>query len=120
MAGLANTPYLPRWRSSAPEMLGRGTATSGATMSLKEIRNCDYVVLLCANLARTRGFYKDVMGLALEQDSDRWVTLRVGSTLLTLRPRGALAGLGRWRRRTRFGRRSTRLSRATHGDRLMR
>lgn len=57
-------------------------------MSLKEIRNCDYIILLCDDIAATRRFYKDVMGFALDRDVDRWVTFRVGSTLLTLRPRG--------------------------------
>jgi catechol 2,3-dioxygenase-like lactoylglutathione lyase family enzyme len=57
-------------------------------MSLKDIRNFDYTILLCRNLAKTRDFYKDVMGFQLDSDSERWVTFRVGSTLLTLRPRG--------------------------------
>jgi catechol 2,3-dioxygenase-like lactoylglutathione lyase family enzyme len=57
-------------------------------MSLKDIRNFDYTILLCENLAKTRGFYKDVLGFQLESDSENWVTFRVGSTLLTLRPRG--------------------------------
>ncbi|GAA2275816.1 hypothetical protein GCM10009853_032440 [Glycomyces scopariae] len=57
-------------------------------MSLKEIRNFDYTVLLCARLAETRAFYKDVMGFPLEDDLVNWVSFRVGATLLTLRPRG--------------------------------
>ena len=57
-------------------------------MSLKDIRNFDYVVLLCRNLEQTRAFYKDVMGFPLKHDSDSWVSFGVGSTLLTLRPRG--------------------------------
>jgi glyoxylase I family protein len=57
-------------------------------MSLKEIRNFDYVVLLCEDMKETRAFYEDAMGFALEFDSDDWVSFRVGSTLLTLRPRG--------------------------------
>ena len=57
-------------------------------MSLKEIHNFDYAVLLCRNLKATRSFYKDVMGFALEQDYGNWITFRVGATLLTLRPRG--------------------------------
>ncbi|WP_282608600.1 VOC family protein [Pelagibius sp. Alg239-R121] len=58
-------------------------------MSLKEIRNADYTILLCQNLAETRSFYKDVMGFPLETDLETWVSFRVGATLLTLRPRGA-------------------------------
>ena len=57
-------------------------------MSLKEIRNFDYVVLLCRNMQATRLFYRDVMGFPLEHDSEHWVSFRVGATLLTLRPRG--------------------------------
>jgi lactoylglutathione lyase len=57
-------------------------------MSLKDIHNIDYAVLLCRNLKATRSFYKDVMGFALEHDSENWVSFRVGATLLTLRPRG--------------------------------
>jgi len=58
-------------------------------MSLKEIHNFDYAVLLCENLPNTRLFYKDVMGFLLEHDADNWVSFRVGATLLTLRPRGS-------------------------------
>ena len=54
-------------------------------MSLKEIQNFDYAVLLCKDLRATRSFYKDVMGFALAHDSEGWVSLRVGATLLTLR-----------------------------------
>jgi catechol 2,3-dioxygenase-like lactoylglutathione lyase family enzyme len=57
-------------------------------MSMKEIRNFDYVILLCKDLKETRTFDKDVMGFTLEFDSDTWVSFRVGSTLLTLRSRG--------------------------------
>lgn len=35
-----------------------------------------------------RAFYRDVMGFALESDSETWVSFRVGSALLALRPRG--------------------------------
>jgi catechol 2,3-dioxygenase-like lactoylglutathione lyase family enzyme len=59
---------------------------------MKEIRNLDYTILLCNNLAKTRTFYKDVMGFQLESDSEKWVTFRVGAILLTLRPRGPWLG----------------------------
>jgi catechol 2,3-dioxygenase-like lactoylglutathione lyase family enzyme len=55
---------------------------------MKEIRNCDYIVLLCNNMSETRTFYKEVMGFAVELDYDGWASFRVGSTLLALRPRG--------------------------------
>jgi glyoxylase I family protein len=57
-------------------------------MSLKDIGNFDYVVLLCQNMKKSRAFYKDVMEFPVEFDSDDWVSFRVGATLLTLRPRG--------------------------------
>ena len=60
-------------------------------MSLKDIHNFDYAVLLCKNMQEPRAFYKDVMGFPLELDSDSWVSFRVGATLLTLRPRGPWA-----------------------------
>jgi glyoxylase I family protein len=57
-------------------------------MSLKDIHNCDYVILLCTNMAETRRFYAEVMGFPVEHDSPTWVSFRVGATLLTLKPRG--------------------------------
>jgi len=61
-------------------------------MSIKDIHNLDYTVILCRDMARTRAFYADVMGFAIEYDSEAWVSFRVGATLLTLRPRGSLFG----------------------------
>jgi lactoylglutathione lyase len=61
-------------------------------MSLKDIHNFDYAVLLCAQFAATRAFYRDVMGFNLVVDKERWVSFRVGATLLTLRPRGKSPG----------------------------
>ncbi len=57
-------------------------------MSLKDIRNFDYVVLLCDRIVETRAFYRDVMGFPLVHDSESWVSFQVGATLLTLKPRG--------------------------------
>ena len=57
-------------------------------MSLKDIHNFDYAVLLCRNMAETKAFYQDVMGFPVEVDRPNWVSFRVGATLLTLRPRG--------------------------------
>jgi glyoxylase I family protein len=61
------------------------------TMSVKEIRNFDYTILLCSKMKETRAFYKDVMGFPIELDRENWVSFRVGSTLLTLRPGPGLA-----------------------------
>lgn len=57
-------------------------------MSLGGIENLDYTVILCTKLAETRAFYRDVMRFPIEVDLENWVSFRVGSTLLTLRPRG--------------------------------
>ena len=56
-------------------------------MGLGAIRNLDYVVLLCDDLARARQFYLDVMKFRLERETPRWVSFHVGSGLLCLRPR---------------------------------
>ena len=56
-------------------------------MGLGSIRNLDYVVLLCEDLARARQFYLDVMKFRLERETPRWVSFHVGSSLLCLRPR---------------------------------
>lgn len=56
-------------------------------MGLGSIRNLDYVVLLCEDLARARQFYLDMMKFRLERETPRWVSFHVGSSLLCLRPR---------------------------------
>lgn len=56
-------------------------------MGLGAIRNIDYVVLLCADLARARQFYLDVMKFRIERETATWVSFQVGSGLLCLRPR---------------------------------
>jgi glyoxylase I family protein len=58
-------------------------------VTLGGIGNFDYAILLCDKLAETRAFYRDVMKFPLETDRENWVSFRVGTTLLTLRPRGA-------------------------------
>jgi catechol 2,3-dioxygenase-like lactoylglutathione lyase family enzyme len=57
-------------------------------MGLTDIHNLDYTVLLCERIAETKAFYRDVMRFVIEYDSERWVTFRLGTALLTLRPRG--------------------------------
>ena len=59
-----------------------------AKVTLGTIGNLDYVILLCEHMAQTRAFYLDVMKFPLEMDRPEWVSFRVGSGLLTLRPRG--------------------------------
>ena len=56
--------------------------------ALSRIRSVDYVVLLCERMEKTRAFYEDVLGFAVEHDSPNWISFRVGPVLLTLKPRG--------------------------------
>lgn len=56
---------------------------------LGAIRNLDYTVLLCDDLATMRRFYTEVMGFNVHHEiPETWVALEVGVSLLTLRPRG--------------------------------
>jgi lactoylglutathione lyase len=57
-------------------------------MSVKDIHNLDYTILLCSKLQETRAFYADVMGFPIELEQENWISFRVGASLLTLRPRG--------------------------------
>jgi lactoylglutathione lyase len=57
-------------------------------MSVKDIHNLDYTILLCGKLQETRAFYADVMGFPVELEQENWISFRVGASLLTLRPRG--------------------------------
>ena len=55
---------------------------------LKNIRNLDYVILLCEEIPRMRTFYHEVMGFQIYRANAEWVEMKVGATLLTLRNRG--------------------------------
>ena len=55
---------------------------------IKAIRKIDYVILLCEDIGASRTFYRDVMRFPIEEDQKDWVKFRVGSSFLTLRPRG--------------------------------
>jgi glyoxylase I family protein len=57
-------------------------------VAIGAIGNLDYIILLCERMAETREFYLNVMKFPLEMDRSNWVSFRVGSGLLTLRPRG--------------------------------
>jgi glyoxylase I family protein len=52
------------------------------------LRNMDYVVLLCHDLAPMRRFYHVVLGFPIYRDWPDWIELQAGSTLLALRRRG--------------------------------
>ena len=54
---------------------------------LESIRHLDYVVLLCRDLRTMRRFYHEVMGFAIHLETESWIEMRVGSTLLTLSKR---------------------------------
>jgi catechol 2,3-dioxygenase-like lactoylglutathione lyase family enzyme len=55
---------------------------------LKAIRHLDYVVLICADVERMRRFYEDVLGFPLNRElGPSWIELRIGSSILALRPR---------------------------------
>ena len=60
-------------------------------MSLSEIHNLDYTVLLCDKIKETRAFYRDIMKFPIETELENWISFRIGATLLTLRPRGPWA-----------------------------
>ena len=55
---------------------------------IRAIREIDYVILLCEDMDASRAFYRNVMGFPVEEDQKDWVRFRVGSSFLTLRPRG--------------------------------
>jgi glyoxylase I family protein len=55
---------------------------------LTNIRNLDYVVLLCDDTARMKAFYHGILGFPIYRDRDDWIEMRVGAVLLTLRRRG--------------------------------
>jgi catechol 2,3-dioxygenase-like lactoylglutathione lyase family enzyme len=57
-------------------------------LSLKAIHNVDHTILLCRNLAKTKAFCRDVMGVAVESDGERWVEFRISGAILVLRSRG--------------------------------
>jgi lactoylglutathione lyase len=56
---------------------------------LTNIRQLDYVVLICDDPERMRAFYSNLFGFQLHRDlvEHRWTELRAGSLLLALRPR---------------------------------
>ena len=57
-------------------------------MGLRDIHSLDYTVLLCTRMAETQAFYRDILKFPVEVQRDNWVSFRVGSALLALRPRG--------------------------------
>ncbi len=74
------------WHSVAS--FDRVIVKTETTLNLGEIEKLDYTVILCSKMQDTQAFYSDVMGFPVVEDRENWVSFRVGSTLLTLRPRG--------------------------------
>ena len=55
---------------------------------LATIRNLDYTIILCEDIEKMRRFYSSVMQFEIFHEvPGQWVEFRVGSSLLTLRPR---------------------------------
>lgn len=61
----------------------------GDASALAAVTNFDYAILLCTKMKESRTFYRDVLEFPIELDLEQWVSFRVGSGILTLRPRGA-------------------------------
>src|SRR4030095_15623344 len=55
---------------------------------LKNIRNLDYVILLCEKMQTMKTFYHEIMGFQMYRGHEEWVEMKIGATLLTLRKRG--------------------------------
>ena len=55
---------------------------------LSKIRNLDYVILLCQDMAVMKNFYTNLLGFPIHLELEGWVEMQVGACLLTLRPRG--------------------------------
>ena len=55
---------------------------------LANIRNLDYVILLCDAILQMKAFYHETLGFPIYRDWEDWIELRVGAVLLTLRKRG--------------------------------
>ena len=57
-------------------------------MPLKNVQSLGYVIVLCDNLTKMCDFYRDVLGLIINEETEDWIEFRIGETLLSLRPRG--------------------------------
>jgi len=55
---------------------------------IDRIRDISIITLLCNDLERMKEFYTEIMQFPIYTERERWLELRVGSTLLALRPRG--------------------------------
>jgi lactoylglutathione lyase len=55
---------------------------------LANIRNLDYVILLCYDTTQMKAFYHETLGFPIYRDWEGWIEMRIGAVLLTLRKRG--------------------------------
>lgn len=56
---------------------------------LAAINTIGYIIVLCDDIGSMRDFYANVLRLPIQdEEPDHWVSFRVGSVLLGLRPRG--------------------------------
>lgn len=60
-------------------------------MTIGGITSLDYTILLCNKMDETVAFYRDIMKFPIETQQEYWVSFRIGSSLLTLRPRTSWA-----------------------------
>ena len=78
LTGLNALNYADRYVGAAvlplPAYEGSPQMHGDITMSVREIRNFDYMILLCGKMKETRAFYKDVMGFPIELDRENWVS----------------------------------------------
>jgi catechol 2,3-dioxygenase-like lactoylglutathione lyase family enzyme len=54
---------------------------------LKAVKQLDYAIVLCDDLARMKKFYRDLFDFAIDSESDTGLTFRAGRVLLSLRQR---------------------------------
>ncbi len=57
-------------------------------MPLNSVQALGYVILLCRDLKKMKEFYTQVLELKVNDESEDWVEVKLGPTLLSLRPRG--------------------------------
>ncbi len=56
--------------------------------ALKNIRTLDYVILLCEDIPSMKTFYHEIMGFQIYREDGKWVEMKIGASLFTLRKRG--------------------------------
>jgi catechol 2,3-dioxygenase-like lactoylglutathione lyase family enzyme len=44
---------------------------------LKQIRNLDYVILLCDDIKPMKSFYQEIMGFEIYREEAEWVAMKI-------------------------------------------